>query len=86
MTDVSISIPDAVREYAESRASQGGYKTVSDYLVRLIEEDRKRNAREELEGLLLEGLDSGPDLEPTPEWRERFLAEAAERHRTMGAR
>jgi antitoxin ParD1/3/4 len=58
MTSMNISLPEELKEYVEER-SHGGYSTPSEYIRELIREDQKRHARERLDALLLEGLDSG---------------------------
>lgn len=37
----------------------GGYGSVSEYIRDLIRQDQRRKAKEQIETLLLEGLDSG---------------------------
>jgi antitoxin ParD1/3/4 len=62
MTSMNISLPEELKEYVEQRA-QGGYSTPSEFVRELIRRDQKRHAKERLEQLLLEGLESG---EPIP--------------------
>lgn len=57
---MNISLPEKQAEYVREQVSEGGYQTVSEYFRHLVREDEKRKARERLEVLLLEGLDSGP--------------------------
>jgi antitoxin ParD1/3/4 len=56
---INISLPDAMRTYVEEQVANGGYSTVSEYFGELIRQDQKRKAKERLEAMLLEGLDSG---------------------------
>lgn len=81
MSEISISLPESMRDFIEEQVAQGGYGTVSEYLRALVHEEQKRKARERLEALLLEGLESGPATEMTDadwdEMRRRF----DERHR-----
>ena len=46
---------------------QGGYITPNEYMRDLIRADQKQKARERVEALLLEGLESGPATEMTDE-------------------
>ncbi len=55
---MNVSLPEALKEYVESR-SKAGYSTPSEYVRELIREDQKRQERERLEAMLLEGLNSG---------------------------
>jgi antitoxin ParD1/3/4 len=80
MTTLNISLPDALREFVERQVAEGGYRTAGEYLHELIREDLKRKELEKLEALLLEGLDSGPGVEATPEWWEQFRADLLQRH------
>lgn len=59
MTSLNVSLPKALKDYVENQVSEGGYSTPSEYVRALIREDHKRRAQEKLEGLLVEGLDSG---------------------------
>lgn len=63
MTTLNVSLPDALREFVETRVAEGRYSTADDYLRDLVREDQRRNAQNHLDALLQEGLASGP---PTP--------------------
>ena len=62
MTLMNVSLPESLRRFAEGRASKG-YSSVSEYFRELLRLDRKRAAEDRLEGLLLEGLDSGDPID-----------------------
>ena len=62
-SSLHISLPEALRDYALDRVKEGAFSNPSDYVRTLIREDRKRQAEERLEALLLEGLASG-EAEP----------------------
>ncbi|MDQ1728620.1 MAG: antitoxin ParD1/3/4 [Pyrinomonadaceae bacterium] len=68
MSSVSISLPDSLRAFVESRAKEQGYETVSDYFRDLILKDQKRLGEARFEELLLAGLNSGDPIEVTPEY------------------
>jgi antitoxin ParD1/3/4 len=76
---MNVSLPEALEDYVQERVAQGAFSDPSDYIRTLIREDRKRQAEERLEALLLEGLDSG-DTAPldAAEW-ERIRQEVRER-------
>lgn len=67
MTTMNISLPEEMKAFVEEQIKQGGYSTVSEYLRELIRDAQKQAAKDRLEKLLLEGLDSGP---ATPMTRE----------------
>ncbi|HZP83028.1 MAG TPA: type II toxin-antitoxin system ParD family antitoxin [Chthonomonadaceae bacterium] len=74
MTNMNVSLPEALKAYVEEQVNDGGYGTVSEYLRELIREDKKRKAQERLETLLLEGLESGDPIPVTPEfWKELWM-------------
>jgi antitoxin ParD1/3/4 len=78
MADIHANVPEPMRDWAESLIKAGEFGNLSEYVRHLIREDRKRRETEELERLLLEGLDSGPATEMTAEdWamlRQNLLA------------
>jgi antitoxin ParD1/3/4 len=65
MTTLNISLPEAMRAYVDQQVTQGGYSTASEYIRQLVREDQKRAAKERLESLLLEGVESGASAEMT---------------------
>lgn len=79
MTTMNISMPDEMRTFVEEQLKKGGYSTASEYIRELIRNAQKENARARLEGLLLEGLDSGEPIEVTPEYWEKLRTEARQR-------
>lgn len=62
MTSMNVSLPEDLKEYVEAQTKRG-YSTPSEYVRELIRDDQKRRAKEKLDALLLEGLNSG---ESTP--------------------
>src|SRR5438105_14814045 len=75
MTTMNVSLPEELKEYVEQQ-TQTGYSTPSEYVRELIREDQKRRARERLDMLLLEGLDSGDPIPATPEFWSTLKREA----------
>jgi len=69
MNDITISLPDAsLRAYLEQVVAGGGYRSASDYVATLIDEDRKRRAKARLEALLLEGLEGESQVLTNEDW------------------
>lgn len=69
MTSMNISLPQELKEYIEQQ-TKAGYSTPSEYVCELIRVDRKLRAKERLDTLLLEGIDSGEPMPATPAfWR-----------------
>ena len=71
MQTMNISLPDQLKEFADSQVGSGRYGTVSEYVLNLIRDDEKRTAQEKLESLLVEGVQSGEPTEMTRrDWEE----------------
>ena len=59
MQTVTISLPESLKSFVEAEVATKGYGNVSEYFRSLLREAQDRDAKERLEGLLLEGLASG---------------------------
>lgn len=59
MPTMNISLPERMREYVERQVESGKYSSSSEYIRELIRLDERARAREKLESLLVEGLESG---------------------------
>jgi antitoxin ParD1/3/4 len=78
MTSMNISLPEELKEYVEERI-HSGYSTPSEYVRELIREDQKRRAKERLEALLLEGLNSGDPIPADAKFWAELKREAVAR-------
>ena len=58
---MNISLPEELKEYVEAQ-TRGVYSTPSEYVRELIRGDQKRRAKEDLDTMLLEGLNSGASI------------------------
>jgi len=71
LTSMNVSLPVSLRAFAEERASHG-FSSASEYIRELIRRDQKEAARERLESLLIEGLESGEPILVTEEyWQQK---------------
>ncbi|QYX32067.1 type II toxin-antitoxin system ParD family antitoxin [Sphaerospermopsis torques-reginae] len=71
MKSMNISLPDNMGAYVEELVAQGGYSSVSEYFRELVREDQKQRAKEQLQTMLLEGLNSGEATEMTAQdWED----------------
>jgi antitoxin ParD1/3/4 len=77
MATVTISMPDSLREFVEAQVETGGFGNISEYFRSLLRDAQAREADARLEALLLQGLESGEDLELTREFWRRLKADAA---------
>ena len=67
MATMNISLPDSLKADVDSRISEGGYGTGSEYVRDLIVHDLDRQA---LRRMLLEGAASPIDEQPYEDWIE----------------
>lgn len=74
-----VSLPAALGEFVTDRVSTGGFADASQYVTSLIEADRLTQARDELERLIQEGIDSGPAIEVTDEFWETLRQRLVDR-------
>ena len=74
LTSMNVSLPASLRAFAEERA-RGGFSSASEYIRELIRRDQKEAARERLEALLIDGLESGEPIVVTEEFWEKKRAE-----------
>lgn len=67
MTGMSISIPDALKDWVKARVAQGRYRDTSEYLGDLVRRDQEaEQARRKLQAAIDEGLAS-PETDATIE-------------------
>ncbi len=76
MQTMNISLPDQLKDFVDGQLGSGRYSSVSEYIRELIREDEKRKAQDRLEALLLEGVQSGEDMEMTRQFWSEIRAEA----------
>jgi antitoxin ParD1/3/4 len=74
---MSFALPENMRDYIDSRVSDGNYGNTSEYLRELIRRDQHDQAAQRLRDLIADGLASGEGREATDdviaELRERAL-------------
>jgi Arc/MetJ-type ribon-helix-helix transcriptional regulator len=69
---IHFDVPNPITEFIRAQTVAGGFKSETEYLLDLVERDRVRAAKEEMEMDLLKSLDSGPGVVVTPEfWRQK---------------
>ncbi len=83
MQTMNISLPDPMKQYVGEQVSAGAYSSASEYVRELVRADQKRHAKEQLEQILLNAINSGDPVEVTPEMveevKQRLRARAAQR-------
>ena len=79
MTSMNISLPQELKKYI-ARRTKAGYSTPSEYVRELVRLDQQRHAaKDRLDALLLEGLDSGEPLPASPAFWDQLKHEALAR-------
>ena len=82
MQSMNISLPDPLKQFVDGQLATGRYSSASEYVRELIRADEKRKAKEQLETLLLEGLQGAETELTATEWgdiRKEALARVAAR-------
>lgn len=86
MQTMNISLPDPMKQFVEEQVSAGAYSSASEYVRELVRADQKRHAKEQMEQILLNAINSGDCIEVTPEMledvKQKLRARAGQRKRT----
>lgn len=56
METMNISLPAVMKAFVDAQIAAGRFSSASEYVRTLIREDERRNAQEQLEAHLLQGL------------------------------
>ncbi|MBD2150239.1 type II toxin-antitoxin system ParD family antitoxin [Pseudanabaena sp. FACHB-1277] len=73
--NVSVPIPQELETYIQLQIQSGGYNTVADYFLALLNQDRqKKEAQAKLANLLQEGLNSDPKIVTPDYWQNLRLS------------
>jgi Arc/MetJ-type ribon-helix-helix transcriptional regulator len=68
MKTIDITLPDDLQAFAQSEAARRGFKDSSAFMQSLLEAEKHRQIRQELEALLLNAADG-----PFSEWTDHDL-------------
>jgi antitoxin ParD1/3/4 len=79
METINISLPDSLKEFVDDQVATGACSSASEYIQRLIREDRERRHREEIDQRLLGAVDGGPSTALTPQDWEEIRREVRQR-------
>jgi len=58
MQTMNISLPDPMKQFVEGQVTAGAYSSASEYVRELVRADQKRQAKEQLEQVLLSAINS----------------------------
>ncbi len=71
MDTVNVTLTEEMQEFLRDEVEAGQYANVEEYIQKLIQDEQRKKAKERLEALLMEGINSGPAEEMTDEdWRD----------------
>lgn len=78
--DITITLPESWKPFIDAEVAAGGHANVEEYFEILLIHEKLRRARDKVEALLEEGLNSGPLEEWTKEDWDDIRREIHERH------
>ena len=78
MPNITIALPDALKEFVDQQMAARGFGNVSEYFRTLVREAQEKERQDRLEELLLEGLNSGEDIPLDERFWKDLRAEALE--------
>lgn len=70
MVSLNIAVPESAGKHIEGQIAAGRFRDPEEYIIALIEADRSRQVRREIESKLMEGLRSPTELMEDSEWDE----------------
>ncbi len=78
MPNVTISLPDPLKEFVDRQMTSRGFGNVSEYFRTLLREAQEKERETCLDELLLEGLTSGEDIPLDARFWKDLRSEALE--------
>jgi antitoxin ParD1/3/4 len=70
MQVTELLLPESLEKFVEQEVAEGGYESPERYIRHLIAVEHKRRAKERLQALMEEGLNSEPELVTAEWWAE----------------
>jgi antitoxin ParD1/3/4 len=68
MNGTTFAFSESTQAFIDEQVASGRFASANEFVENVLEQARKHAARERVDQLLLQGLDSGPGIEVTPEW------------------
>lgn len=68
MLSLNIAVPESAKDFIDRQVAAGGYASAQDYVLALLEADRRRRVRDDVEAELLKGLASPSAILDDAEW------------------
>jgi antitoxin ParD1/3/4 len=76
MSNLNLLVPQPVKAFIDAEVAAGRYRNPSDFICALVREAKKKKARERVEVLLQEAIDSGEPVEATPSFWKKLQGRA----------
>lgn len=72
MTTLQVTIPESLKAHVDAVIAAGTFESADSYIQQLLSDDQNRQeTRRQVDQMLIEGLESGPAEDLTPErWKE----------------
>ena len=70
MRSMNISLPESMKNFVDAEVASGGYGTASEFIRDLLRDAQKRKARANVDGLLLQGLQSEASELTRADWNQ----------------
>lgn len=89
MESMNISLPEPLKTFVDRQIASGRYSSVSEYVRELIRADEKRKAEDQLEALLLAGLQGEESPLTRADWlciRQTAIAQVRARRAVAATR
>jgi antitoxin ParD1/3/4 len=80
MSDLHVHLSDDARSFVDEQVASGQFASAEDFVSSLVDDARRRAAKARLEKLLVEGMESGPGEEATPEYWQRRKEELTRKY------
>jgi antitoxin ParD1/3/4 len=80
MTSMTLTLPESLKTFVEQQAVREGYDSADAYIRTLIREAQESVSDDEVEGKLLEALESGPASPMTTEDWDGIRSEVHRKH------
>jgi len=78
---MNISLPDSLKDWAQRKAKNSDYSNASDFVRSVLRAEKEREEAfwQDVEELVLEGINSGEPVEYTPEYRKALRVRLREK-------
>jgi antitoxin ParD1/3/4 len=75
MSECQVTLTADAAEFVQEQVAAGSFSSPAEVVTTALEQLRERQAQQRLAALLLEGLNSGPGIPVTDEWRSEQRAQ-----------